>query len=238
MPKPSFGRLSGRGKSGSRRRDDADNATPRAAAPAGRDDTDDHGGEDQELSSYLKALAPDNDVESTGSGRKFGEAQVYQLRMTHAAGEELSELAEARGTSPQALALEWVLERLAWEAESVPSADPAGAEAAQPEAGYRESEHRESEYRGSMFQDEHQDAGVRAAPYAEPPAAAPGEDVPRPGEDVPRPGEDTDPHGRAVPPLAAAPGGPRHASGPGRIEPEARTDEHFFDRSGWDAPGR
>ncbi|MCR3721034.1 hypothetical protein LY15_003021 [Prauserella flava] len=234
VPKPSFGRLSGRGKSGSRRRDDADNATPRTAAPAGRDDTDDHGGEDQELSSYLKALAPDNDVESTGSGRKFGDAQVYQLRMTHAAGEELTELAEARGTSPQALALEWVLERLAWEAGSVtptgtdpaaPGQDAAASGADQP-AG-----HQNAGFQNAGFQD----AGLPGDGF---PAAPQAEQVaPAPEAHAARPGEDTDPHGRAVPPLGAGPD-PRHAAGPGHIEPEARTDEHFFDRTGWDAPRR
>ncbi|WP_372493515.1 hypothetical protein [Prauserella alba] len=253
MPKPSFGRLSGRGKSGSRRRDDPDNATPRTAAPAGRDDTDDHGAEDQELSSYLKALAPDNDVESTGSGRKFGEAQVYQLRMTHAAGEELTELAEARGTSPQALALEWVLERLAWEAGSVTHT---GGEPATPEqdgTGYgtdRPDGHLDAGQQGpgGRHHAEPREAGFHdaglpgngqpAAPYAEPGA-------PAPDGHAARPGEDTDPHGHAVPPLAAA-AEPRPASGAvagaasgaGSVEPEARTDEHFFDRSGWDAPRR
>lgn len=212
VPKPSFGRLSGRGKSGGKRRDDADTATPRTAAPAGRDDTDDHAAEDQELSSYLKALAPDSDVESTGSGRKFGEAQVYQLRMTHAAGEQLTELAEARGTSPQALALEWVLERLAWEAGSVP---PGNAEPAAP--GQQDAD--------PAFPD----------PY-DAQAVPPGRHTASP--DVPvGPGEHTDPRGHAVPPVGAAPA-PRHAADPGRVEPEARTDEHFFDRTGWDAPRR
>ncbi|MBB3050023.1 hypothetical protein FHS23_001018 [Prauserella isguenensis] len=213
MPKPSFGRLSGRGKSGSRRRDDADTATPRTAAPAGRDDTDDHAGEDQELSSYLKALAPDNDVESTGSGRKFGEAQVHQLRMTHAAGEQLTELAEARGTSPQALALEWVLERLAWEAGSVPSGN------AEPAAPGRQDAN-------SGF----------PAPHAEQ-AVPPGDRPAPPDAPVANPDEHTDPRGHAVPPIGAT-SNPRHAAGPGHVEPEARTDEHFFDRTGWDAPHR
>ncbi|WP_369822128.1 hypothetical protein [Saccharomonospora sp. CUA-673] len=123
MPKPSFGRLTGRGKSGDRRRDD--DTPPRSGSAPAAPDTADDGAEDQELSSYLKALAPDNDLESTGSGRRFGDAQVYQLRMTHAAGEQLSEVAAARNTSPQALALEWVLERLAWEAGPTGDQPPA-----------------------------------------------------------------------------------------------------------------
>lgn len=76
--------------------------------------------DDHELTSYLAALAPEaDDPESTGSGRRFGGAQVYQLRMNQIAGEQLKELAAERGTSPQALAQEWVLERLAWESQSL-----------------------------------------------------------------------------------------------------------------------
>ena len=37
---------------------------------------------DHELENYLAALAPEGDVETTGSGRRFGNAQVYQLRLT------------------------------------------------------------------------------------------------------------------------------------------------------------
>jgi hypothetical protein len=71
----------------------------------------------RELENYLAALAPDTDVETTGTGRRFGNAQVYQLRLQHSANEQLRELAAATGTSPQALAQEWVMQRLGWEAE-------------------------------------------------------------------------------------------------------------------------
>ncbi|KID29122.1 hypothetical protein HQ32_03412 [Prauserella sp. Am3] len=210
VPKPSFGRLAGRGKPGNRRRDD--DAPPRTGSAPAAPDTPDDGAEDQELSSYLKALSPDNDIESTGSGRRFGDAQVYQLRMTHAAGEQLSEVAAARGTSPQALALEWVLERLAWEAGSAP-AEPPQADEPRPE------EHTDPHQRpvparsGRRFADDgaldadgtgYGDAGFgdgfsdSAAPYG----AAP--------------------HGRAADEVPA----------------EARTDEHYFDRTGWDEPRR
>jgi len=74
--------------------------------------------EDHELTSYLAALAPETGPESTGTGKRFGEAQVYQLRMNLVASSQLKDLAAARGTSPQALAREWVLERLAWEAQA------------------------------------------------------------------------------------------------------------------------
>jgi hypothetical protein len=77
--------------------------------------------EDHELTSYLAALAPESDPESTGTGKRFGEAQVYQLRMNLVAGAQLRDLAEERGTSPQALAREWVLERLSWEAQAASS---------------------------------------------------------------------------------------------------------------------
>jgi aryl-alcohol dehydrogenase-like predicted oxidoreductase len=71
----------------------------------------------RELEDYLAALAPDTDVETTGTGRRFGNAQVYQLRLPLAANEQLRELAEAAGTSPLSLAQEWVMQRLGWEAE-------------------------------------------------------------------------------------------------------------------------
>ncbi|GHF55658.1 hypothetical protein FHX82_002292 [Amycolatopsis bartoniae] len=78
--------------------------------------------EDHELTSYLAALAPETaGPESTGTGKRFGEAQVYQLRMNLVASSQLRDLAEERGTSPQALAREWVLERLSWEAQSASS---------------------------------------------------------------------------------------------------------------------
>ncbi|EHR63681.1 hypothetical protein [Saccharomonospora cyanea] len=108
VPLPSFGRS---------------RSSNRAATPARRTDrpkpaADEPAADDPELSSYLAALAPESDLESTGSGRRFGEAQVYQLRFSLAAGQQLKELASQLGTSPQALAQEWVLERLASEAGS------------------------------------------------------------------------------------------------------------------------
>lgn len=107
MALPSFGRLSSRTNSRNtahrRRRKDAES-----------------GGDDPELTNYLAALTPEpvRDPESTGSGRRFGEGSVYQLRMNHVAGQQLKDLAAERGTSPQALAREWVLERLSWESQT------------------------------------------------------------------------------------------------------------------------
>lgn len=78
--------------------------------------------EDHELTSYLAALAPETaGPESTGTGKRFGEAQVYQLRMNLVASSQLRDLAEARGTSPEALARDWVLERLSFEAQAASS---------------------------------------------------------------------------------------------------------------------
>lgn len=110
VPLPSFGRLGSRTNlkpvSGGRHRD-AETREPDV----------DHEAEDHEFTSYLAALAPEADPESTGSGRRFGDAQVYQLRVSLIASQQLKDLAIERGTSPQALAQEWLLERLAWESE-------------------------------------------------------------------------------------------------------------------------
>jgi hypothetical protein len=109
VPLSSLGRLAGRTSS-------KDGNTGRHRTPAvtpSEDVVDDH-----ELTSYLAALAPEADPESTGSGKRFGEAQVYQLRLNLIASEQLKAVAAERGTSPQALAQEWILERLSWEAQA------------------------------------------------------------------------------------------------------------------------
>ena len=94
-----------------------------AASNAGRHRTDAQEQEDQlpdhELESYLAALSPEGDPESTGSGRRFGGAQVYQLRLPLMANEKLKELAAYNQTSPMALAQEWVLQRLEWESQQL-----------------------------------------------------------------------------------------------------------------------
>lgn len=74
--------------------------------------------EDHELTSYLAALAPEADPESTGTGKRFGEAQVFQLRLNLIAMQQLNDIARERETSPQALAQEWILERLSWEGQA------------------------------------------------------------------------------------------------------------------------
>lgn len=87
---------------------------------------------DRELESYLAALAPETGPETTDGGKRFGDAQVLQLRLNLIASDELKQLAAARQTSPQALAQEWVLERLSWEANAAAQQ----RQAQQPPQGY------------------------------------------------------------------------------------------------------
>ena len=102
MPLPSLGRIRGNSKSSNGRQQQPEELPP-----------------DTELESYLAALAPEADVETTASGRRFGNSEVYQLRLALIANEQLRELAAHRQTSPQALAQEWVMERLSWEAQQL-----------------------------------------------------------------------------------------------------------------------
>ncbi|WP_243659325.1 hypothetical protein [Tamaricihabitans halophyticus] len=76
---------------------------------------------DQELESYLAALAPESDTETTDTGGRFGTPQSFRLRLTPIAGEQLRELAAAYDTTPEALLKDWVLQRLAWEVQPAPS---------------------------------------------------------------------------------------------------------------------
>jgi hypothetical protein len=74
---------------------------------------------DHELESYLAALSPEGDPETTGTGRRFGGSQVYQLRLSLMANEQLREIAAHNQTSPLALAQEWIMQRLEWEAQQL-----------------------------------------------------------------------------------------------------------------------
>lgn len=67
---------------------------------------------DPELDSYLAALAPGNVPGATELTGRFGSAQVFALRLPALRIEQLRRLAEGRGVSPGALAVDWVLERL------------------------------------------------------------------------------------------------------------------------------
>lgn len=69
-------------------------------------------GEDVELDSYLAALAPSAAPDATELTGRFGSAQVFQLRLPELRIEQLRRLAQERGVSPGALAVDWVIERL------------------------------------------------------------------------------------------------------------------------------
>ncbi|MFR9806388.1 hypothetical protein ACL02T_29485 [Pseudonocardia sp. RS010] len=95
------------------RRPSRHGAPPRRAAGPERDQ------HDPELDSYLAALAPDVEPGATETTGRFGSAQVFPLRLPALRIEQLRRVAEERGTSPGALAREWVLERL--EQEDAPT---------------------------------------------------------------------------------------------------------------------
>ncbi len=75
------------------------------------------------MDSYLAALAPEGDVETTGSDRQFGNSQVHQVRLPLMANEKLNALAARKGTSPAALVRDWVMHHL----EAHPDPEPHGA---------------------------------------------------------------------------------------------------------------
>lgn len=83
--------------------------------PASADTEADQLVPDAELDNYLAALSPEAENETTITGRRFGNAEVHQLRLSLIANEQLRELAAQRQTSPMALAQEWVMQRLDWE---------------------------------------------------------------------------------------------------------------------------
>lgn len=70
------------------------------------------GGADVELDSYLAALAPSGAPDATELTGRFGSAQVFALRLPELRIEQLRRLAQERGVSPGALAVDWVIERL------------------------------------------------------------------------------------------------------------------------------
>ena len=97
---------------------------PRHRAPAARPDADAHvdaaldgGNDDGDLHSYLAALTSDAEHPTELTGR-FGSAQVFQLRLPALRTEQLRRIAVARGVSPGALVVDWVIECLDREEES------------------------------------------------------------------------------------------------------------------------
>jgi hypothetical protein len=67
---------------------------------------------DRELDSYLAALSGADDEHPTELTGRFGNAQVFQLRLPALRIEQLRRIAADRGVSPGALAVDWVIERL------------------------------------------------------------------------------------------------------------------------------
>jgi hypothetical protein len=67
---------------------------------------------DPELDSYLAALTGSGDEHPTELTGRFGHAQVFQLRLPALRIEQLRRIAEERGVSPGALAVDWVIDRL------------------------------------------------------------------------------------------------------------------------------
>lgn len=67
---------------------------------------------DTDLECYLTAISPARDPEITDGGRKFGSAQVHQLRLPSGVDEKVQFLARQRGTSAQSLLQEWVMQRV------------------------------------------------------------------------------------------------------------------------------
>lgn len=80
---------------------------------------------DQELESYLAALSPEEDMQTTGSGRAFGSSEVFQLRLPLMANERLKEIAAQQGLSPAALAKDWIMQHLSLDPEPTPNPNPA-----------------------------------------------------------------------------------------------------------------
>ncbi len=68
--------------------------------------------EDTHLDSYLAALAPGGEEHPTELTGRFGSAQVFQLRLPALRIEQLRRIAQERGVSPGALAVDWVIDRL------------------------------------------------------------------------------------------------------------------------------
>jgi hypothetical protein len=86
-------------------------ATPRPGAP---ENARAHGAldEDTHLDSYLAALSPGGAEHATELTGRFGSAQVFALRLPALRIEQLRRIAQERGVSPGALAVDWVIDRL------------------------------------------------------------------------------------------------------------------------------
>lgn len=91
---------------------------------------------DTELDSYLAALTGADGEHPTELTGRFGHAQVFQLRLPAMRIEQLRRIANDRGVSPGALAVDWVMERL--DHEDTPTGPLTVVEAEdQPKRGVR-----------------------------------------------------------------------------------------------------
>jgi hypothetical protein len=101
----------------------------RARRPARSSDAPGPDAHDRELDSYLAALAPGADGPATELTGRFGSAQVFTLRLPAPRIEQLRRIAQERGVSPGALAVDWVVERL--DSEDAPTGPLAVVEQAE-----------------------------------------------------------------------------------------------------------
>jgi hypothetical protein len=107
----------------------------RAPAPRPEDDArmDAALAGDGDLDSYLAALSAADAEHPTELTGRFGSAQVFQLRLPALRIEQLRRMAEERGVSPGALAVDWVIDRLDREAAATnPATGPMPLEIDEP----------------------------------------------------------------------------------------------------------
>ena len=81
---------------------------------------------DGDLDSYLAALSAADAEHPTELTGRFGSAQVFQLRLPALRIEQLRRMAEERGVSPGALAVDWVIDRLDRESAGADAAPATG----------------------------------------------------------------------------------------------------------------
>lgn len=107
-----LGRLGPNAKAGAKPAENAKHR-PAPAAAANREELEQP---DTEMESYLAALAPNSDTEVTDpTGRRFGNAQAYQVRLSEDSDARLRQLADERQITPLVLLQDWVQQRLDWE---------------------------------------------------------------------------------------------------------------------------
>lgn len=135
------------------------------------------------MDSYLAALAPEGDVETTGSGRQFGNSQVHQIRLPLMANEKLNALAARKGTSPAALVRDWVMHHLEAHpdpaSQSTPQWPEEHPEPAEPFGGQAPAAEAQQPYGHAPQPGKHspQPFGQQAPQFPAEPYAGPGEET-------------------------------------------------------------